>query len=159
MNRNRRDALEARLNEVQLRQKMVDAGKKQGVWIKSVNDRFMSGRPDMRLKASGVPHLDVELKICRLSHRSVLLNQECKTGLSKLQHIEIRDMNAAGVPSVASLYWSDRDIFTFTTSLTFNAGDAIKDVEFQVPGENGKPDMHLFAAKAYEWLIREGYQY
>ena len=157
MRRNRLDALEATLNETQLRQKMVQAGKEQKAWIRSVNDRFQSGRPDLRLKVLGTPHLDVELKICKLSHRAVLNDQFCKTGLRKLQVIELRDMNAAGIPAVGALYWPERDIFTFSNYENFQAGEALRGDT--VPGNGGKPDLSLFASKAYRWLLEEGNHY
>jgi len=144
------------MKETDLRQKMVKEAKKQGYWIRSVNDRFNSGYPDLRIKTQS-PQMDMELKVCRIAASSIRHGNITQSGISKLQAIELRDMNKAGIPAVGVLYFPREDWFTFTNYYEFDAWQALAD--HSIEGNKGRPDFEVLTRHAMHYLMEQGYSY
>ena len=143
--------------ETELRQKMVKEAGKQGCWARSVNDKYISGYPDFRLKSPLYPHLDCELKICRAAASTLSNGREIQSGIEKLQFIEIRDMNKIRIPTVGLIYIEAMDVFTFTNDKTFVPKETLD--AFWIEGKRGKPDFDNLAKQAFRFLKTQGHVY
>lgn len=116
--------------ETELRARMVADAKKLGYWSRSVNDRFVSGYPDMRFSKKPLGQLDVELKILDCAQSTVQKGAEVKSGLTKLQQIELRDMNEAGAPAVGLVLIKPLGLFTLWNHKRI---DIDKALDFHIP--------------------------
>lgn len=145
------------MKETELRQKLIKHAKDSGYWAKSVNDRFMSGYPDMRLKVPNYPHIDIELKILDSTISALRRRVEVNSGIEALQAIELREMNLHGIPAVGMVYISAIDKFVFTNKRRFvPLLEADLDV---VEGNKGKPNLVSVVNTAYRYLRRIGFEY
>lgn len=98
--------------ELKLQGKMIPALQNQGWFATKTSDRFKAGRPDLRISREDLGQMDVELKYS-LSDFS----KEDDTGLTKLQWIKIKEMNAHGMPAVGLVYSEPLDLFFVTSFL------------------------------------------
>lgn len=92
---------------------ILDVAKNQGFWVSNTNDAFISGKPDMRLSRSDLGQIDIELKMLDISLSTYEACRKVKSGLTKLQFNEIRDMNAGGARAVAMTFYRKTDQFIF----------------------------------------------
>lgn len=144
--------------ETELRQKMIKEAKKQGVWARSINDRFNSAYPDMRLKSPLYPHIDVELKMCGAAAGTLSNpNKAIRTGIEPLQFIEIRDMNAIGIPAVGLIYIDNLDAFTFCNAKEFVPYASLE--AHWIEGNRGRPNFDLLIKRAFQYLKHEGHDF
>lgn len=143
--------------ETELRQKMVKEAGKQGCWAASINDKYIGGYPDFRLKSPLYPHLDCELKVCRAAPSTLSNGREIQSGIEKLQFISIRDMNKFRIATVGLIYIEVMDVFTFTNDKTFIPKDALD--AFWIEGKRGKPDFDNLAKQAFRFLKTQGHVY
>jgi hypothetical protein len=91
----------ARRETAFLRDKMLPDLRKQGFKAENISDAFVSGRPDFRIGRKDLGQLDVEFKIIDA------VNGTVQSGLTKLQKIEIREMNKHGMPAIClTMLWS-----------------------------------------------------
>lgn len=99
--------------ELRLRTAILDAAAEQGFWTSNTNDRFVSGKPDMRMARIDVGQMDFELKILGCSHSTIESGRSVLSGVTKLQEIELRDMNLAGARAVGLILLPDVGRFVF----------------------------------------------
>lgn len=99
--------------EVALRTRMCGDAVKQGGWSASTNDRFVGGKPDMRVSFLDRGQLDIELKVLSIEPSTWERGDTVLSGITKLQANELRDMNAAGAPAVGMLLYRPASIFVF----------------------------------------------
>lgn len=99
--------------EVRLRSRILGDAKEAGLWGSNVNDRFVSAKPDMRLAYREWGQLDVELKILGVHQTTIDSGREVLSGVTKLQEIELRDMNAHGAHAVGLILIPEYDLFVF----------------------------------------------
>lgn len=112
--------------EVELRSRMVSDALKQGCWATATNDRFVSGKPDMRMSHKHLFPLDIELKILDVAPSTIYRGETVKTGITKLQAIELRYMNAAGAMAVGMLLLKSTNQFIFCNFEKVNLQQAIR---------------------------------
>lgn len=143
--------------ETELRQRMVKEAGKQGCWAASVNDKYISGYPDFRVKSPLYPHLDCELKICRAAVSTLSTDKEIQSGIEKLQFISLRDMNRAGIPAVGLIYIEKFDVYTFTNNKVWVPKQAL-DAHW-IEGKRGKPDFDNLIKQAFYFLSSQGHNY
>lgn len=143
--------------ETELRQKMIKEAGKQGCWAAGINDKYISGYPDFRIKSPLYPHLDCELKVCRAAASTLTNGREIQSGIEKLQFISLRDMNKFGIPAVGLIYVKEFDVFTFTNDKTWVPQAALD--AFWVEGKKGKPDFDNLIKQAFYFLTGKGYKY
>lgn len=155
---NRREQIRGVVHETEYRVKMIKEWRKKKHWVYSINDNFNSGYPDMRIKVEDYPHIDVELKVWRGAASTLQSSKEVNSGLRKLQKIEIRDMNKAGVPAVCAVYLEVVDLFVFTLLEKFNPHEEIM-AGMTVEGNGGKPDAAQLVRGAFTFLKQKGYNY
>lgn len=104
--------------ELKLQAKILEDLREQGFFATKTSDRFLAGRPDIRIGRSDLGQLDVELKFCNLTVSELaILGPECETGLTKLQKLKIEDMNQHGMPAVGLVYLSELSMFVVTSVL------------------------------------------
>lgn len=112
--------------EVNLRSKLIKRAKKDGFFARNVNDRFNSAYPDFRLSSSKYYPIDVELKILRVSESTLRHGSVVNSGLTRLQTIELREMNAAGMMAVGLIYVEEWKSFVFCNTQRFSPNEASK---------------------------------
>lgn len=112
--------------EVELRARLVVDALKQGCWATATNDRFVSGKPDMRIAHRDLFQLDIELKIIDPAASTLERGATVATGITKLQAIELRNMNAAGVMAVGMVLLKPLNEFIFCNFEKVNLMQAIK---------------------------------
>lgn len=142
--------------ETKLRAKMVKDATKQGYFIRSVNDRFNSAYPDMRMSHIDYFPIDLELKILRVSESTLRHGHEVNSGIEKLQEIELRKMNEAGMRAVGLIYVELWKGFVFCNSMRFTPNKAAELV--MIPHDS--PILYKnILDYSDEFLQREGYRY
>lgn len=112
--------------EVNLRSKLIKKAKEQGFFARNINDRFNSAYPDFRLSKRDHHQMDVELKILRVSDSTLRHGSAVNSGLTRLQAIELRDMNAAGMLAVGLIYVEEWKSFVFCNTQRFTPNEASK---------------------------------
>jgi hypothetical protein len=111
--------------ELRLRTRLCDDAEKQGFWSSSVNDRFVAGKPDMRLARKDVGQMDFELKILGCSTSTIQSGRSVLSGVTKLQEIEMREMNKHGAPAVGLILLPETDMFVFCNYKFITPAEAI----------------------------------
>lgn len=99
--------------ETRLRSNMCKNAEKQGFFAANINDRFISGYPDMRFARKDLGQLDVELKILGCADSSIANGREVDSGITPLQQITIREMNNHGAAAVGLILLPDQSKFVF----------------------------------------------
>jgi hypothetical protein len=138
----------ARRLETELRGKIIKQWNKDGFYAISVNDRFASARPDMRLGIGGIGQLDIELKYLE-GGKGVL-----QSGLTALQKIEIRDMNRASMPAIALTYHDLRRVFIIHHEREVDLDSTGAYVIDRLKGP-AVIDARELMAKAYRYITKE----
>jgi len=100
------------------------------MWGSNVNDRFVSAKPDMRLAhhwslRPDFCQLDVELKILGVAQSSIDSDREILSGVTKLQEIEMREMNKHGARAVGLILVPEYDLFVFCNFMRIKVGSAL----------------------------------
>lgn len=145
--------------ETKLRALLMRSATANGVWARSVNDQFNSGYPDLRMKHPDYPHIDVELKVCRVSYSTASsIDAHINTGIRPLQAIELRDMNKAGIPAVGMIYVEVLDTFYPSIKGDF-APQELYSQDLMSIAVKGKPRWSFFMKAAFRYLKKEGYDY
>jgi hypothetical protein len=115
--------------ELRLRSRILNDAKASGLWGSNVNDRFVSAKPDIRLSCRWCTinfwQLDVELKILGVAQSTIDSDREVLSGVTKLQEIEIRDMNRGGARAVGLILIPEYDLFVFCNFKKIRVGTAI----------------------------------
>jgi hypothetical protein len=112
--------------EVNLRSKLIKKAKEKGFFARNINDRFNSSYPDFRLSHQDYHQMDVELKILRVSDSTLRHGSAVNSGLTRLQAIELRDMNAAGMLAVGLIYVEEWKSFVFCNTQRFVPNESSK---------------------------------
>ena len=94
------------MKELELQSMMLRGLKTQGFYATKTSDRFIAGKPDLRVGHLDHGQLDVELKV-------VLgpVDREVTTGLTKIQLATIREMNRHGMPAVCLVFSAHLGVF------------------------------------------------
>lgn len=103
------------MKELELQSLMIKGLKGQGFYATKTSDRFIAGKPDLRIGHANHGQLDVELKV-------VLgpVDREVDTGLTKIQLNTIRVMNAHGMPAVCLVFSAHLGVFYCANVLRAN---------------------------------------
>jgi hypothetical protein len=99
--------------EIRLRSRLLDDAEKAGLWGSNVNDRFVSAKPDIRLAYKEWGQRDIELKILGVADSTIRSGREVLSGVTKLQEIEMREMNKHGAPAVGLILIPEYSVFVF----------------------------------------------
>jgi hypothetical protein len=143
--------------ETEYRQKMIKDANGQGHWARSINDTFNSAYPDIRLKVDGFPQIDMELKILRSEMSTILGGRMVKSGLRKLQQIEIRDMNKAGIPAIGLILVEKAKVFTFSTNMSFIIQESLD--QWFHPYRHKGTNWASVVEDAFNYLKKQGHDY
>ena len=87
----------------------------QGFYATKTSDRFIAGKPDLRIARRDVGQLDVELKVV-----DGPVDREVATGLSKIQRATIQKMNDHGAPAICLVFSSHLGVFYCANVLRAN---------------------------------------
>jgi hypothetical protein len=140
--------------EINLRSKLIKKAKEKGFFARNINDRFNSAYPDLRLSNRSYHQMDVELKVLRVSDSTLRHGSIVNSGLTRLQTIELRDMNAAGMLAVGLIYVEGWKSFVFCNTQRFSPNEAARFMSIPLDA----PllfDMILMYGKMF--AIQEGY--
>lgn len=87
----------------------------QGFWAEKMSEQFKAGRPDLRVARCDVGQCDFELKYNDWPMSSLEEATDIDSGMTKLQWLNVRWMNEAGVPAICLIYFEALDQFRMTT--------------------------------------------
>lgn len=93
----------------------------QGFHIEKRTERFISGKPDLRIGRKDFGQLDAELKFIDWPKKSIEEAREIDTGLKKLQWLNMRKYNEHGMPCVCLVYIAALEMFYLTTDQVLRA--------------------------------------
>jgi hypothetical protein len=131
--------------EIRLRSRILDDAKQDGLFGSNVNDRFVSAKPDMRLGYRAWGQRDVELKILGVAQSTIDSNREVLSGVTKLQEIEMRDMNKVGMYAAGLILLPEYDLFVFCNFKHIRVGDAMKGPQVRYnPRKSDGPALDFF---------------
>jgi len=94
------------MRELELQSLIIKGMKKQGWYATKTSDRFIAGKPDLRVGHADFGQLDIELKVVNGP-----VHREVETGLTKLQMATLRSMNEHGMPAVCLVFSSHLGVF------------------------------------------------
>lgn len=138
--------------ETRLRSKMCANAEKQGFFAANINDRFISGYPDMRFARKDLGQLDVELKILGCAQSSVDSGREVESGITAIQQITLREMNGHGAPAVGLILLPELDKFVFCNFRRIRPKEAI---EWGIlpHGGQGRVDFERLFKMSFSYLL------
>lgn len=94
------------MKELQLQSLIIKGLTSQGFYVTKTSDRFIAGKPDLRLGHPDLGQLDVELKVL-----DGPVDREVATGLTKIQVLTLKKMNEHGMPAVGLVFSSHVGVF------------------------------------------------
>lgn len=144
--------------ETRLRLKLCEAAVKQGFWASNTNDKFVGGKPDFRISRKDTGQMDIELKILGVQPSTIKSNRVVNSGITPLQKIELREMNAAGAPAVGLIYIPEYEKMVFTNFETFSPGEALSHRWVEYVGGEKQVDFVSLLLNAWDYL-KEHYPY
>ena len=103
------------MKEIPLQGMMIKGLKEQGWFATKTSDRFIAGKPDLRIGHGDFGQLDVELKVV-----DGPIDREIATGLTKIQQNTIRRMNEHGMPAVCLVFSNHVGLFYCANVLRAN---------------------------------------
>lgn len=102
--------------EIAAEKPLLAALRKQEWYADKLGFPLKAGRPDWRLSHAVFGPLDVEFKVSQLTERE-LGSGFVPTGITKLQWLKMREMNAHGLHTVGLVYLPLSDEFVITDIL------------------------------------------